>query len=464
MPSISRESFVLAAALLVLLVVPLQAEETRFGDVRQLTHGGENAEAYWSPDGERLVFQRTGPEGGCDQIFVVPADGSGDAVQRSSGAGRTTCAYFLAGGERILYSTTGFADPGCPAPPDRSRGYVWPVYRDYEIVIQGDDGGDPVRLTDNDAYEAEATVCPADGSIVFTSDRDGDLELYRMDADGSNVRRLTEVPGYDGGAFFSPDCSRLVWRASRPRGADLEEYRTLLAAGLVRPSLLELWVADADGANARQITYLGAASFAPSFFPDGERIAFASNWHAEGGREFDLWAIDLQGTRLERITETPGFDGFPHVSPDGTRLAFATNRFPGGPYETNVAVATWVDHEPRYEERAADRYLADVRWLADDAREGRGAGTAGLAAAADWLEERFREIGLAPGYGESYRQGIEIPVEVRTEEGTRLTLDDRELTLGEEWSVTGFAASGAAAAEVVPAGYGIVASELERDD
>ena len=444
-------------------VVPLVGEESHLGDLRQLTTGGENAEAYWSPDGERLVFQRTGPEGGCDQIFVVPADGSSGATQISPGEGRTTCAYFLSEGDGILYSTTGLADAACPAPPDHSRGYVWALYDTYEIVVRGS-GGELVRLTENEAYDAEATVCPVDGSIVFTSDRDGDLEIYRMDADGANVTRLTEAPGYDGGAFFSPDCSRIVWRASRPRGEEIEEYKALLAEGLIRPGRLEIWTADADGGNARQVTYLGAASFAPSFFPDGQRILFSSNWHHEGGREFDLWAVDVQGTRLERVTEKAGFDGFPMFSPDGTRLAFATNRFVEGANETNVAVAQWIDHEPRFEERAADRFLADVRWLSDAAREGRGAGTKGLADAADWLEAKFREIGLAPGYGDSYRQAIEIPVQVRTEEGTRLAIDGTELLLGEAWSVTGFSASGDASAEVVPAGYGIVAPELDRDD
>src|SRR5690606_12082845 len=188
------------------------------------------------------------------------------------------------------------------------------------------DGSELERLTVTDTYEAEATVCAKDGSIVFTSTRDGDLDLYRMDADGSNVRRLTDMPGYDGGAFFSADCSRIVWRASRPQGEALAEYRALLAEGLVRPGELELMVANADGSDARQVTYLGGANFAPYFFPDGRRIIFSSNHHDPAGREFDLFAIDVTGANLERITYSPGFDGFPMFSPDGTRLAFASNR------------------------------------------------------------------------------------------------------------------------------------------
>ena len=189
--------------------------ETRLAELRQLTFGGENAEAYWSPDGRELIFQSTRPPFACDQIFRLGVAPGAEPKLVSSGEGRTTCAYFTATG--ILYASTHLAGPACPAPPDRSQGYVWPVHPEYELFAAARDGADRRRLTDNQAYDAEATVCARDGSIVFTSSRDGDLELYRMDADGGNVQRLTDAPGYDGGAFFSPDCSRIVWRASRPR-------------------------------------------------------------------------------------------------------------------------------------------------------------------------------------------------------------------------------------------------------
>ncbi|MGH9360918.1 MAG: TolB family protein, partial [Thermoanaerobaculia bacterium] len=321
-----------------------EPREAHLADLRQLTHGGENAEAYWSPDGRELIFQARALTAGCDRIFRLPLD-TAAPVPVSSGEGRTTCSYFTADGKRILYSSTHLVGgPACPPPPDRSLGYVWPIYPSYEILLAQPDGSAPVRLTENDAYDAEATVCPKDGSIVFTSTRDGDLELYRMDPGGGKVERLTQAPGYDGGAFFSPDCSRIVWRASRPReGEELDDYRRLLGQGLVRPGKLELWVADADGSDARQLTYLGAASFAPSFFPSGERVIFSSNAGDPKGREFDLWAIDSDGSGLERITWTPGFDGFPMFSPDGTRLAFSSNRNQGQPGETNLFVARWVD-------------------------------------------------------------------------------------------------------------------------
>src|SRR5687768_8007220 len=251
----------------------LDARETHLADAVQLTDGGENAEAYWSPDGKQLVFQSSRPPFACDQIFRMSGDSRGEPVQVSTGKGRTTCAYFTSDGRRILYSSTHHAGDACPPPPDRSQGYVWPVDRNFEIWSALPDGSDLRRLTENDAYDAESTVCPVDGSVIFTSIRDGDLDLYRMTADGKAVTRLTRTPGYDGGAFFSSDCKKIVWRASRPAAAtELEDYQRLLAQGLVRPSKLEIWVANADGSDARQVTSLGAASFAPSFFPSGDRI------------------------------------------------------------------------------------------------------------------------------------------------------------------------------------------------
>ncbi|HEX9669278.1 MAG TPA: M28 family peptidase, partial [Thermoanaerobaculia bacterium] len=351
-----------------------------------------------------------------------------------------------------------------------------PVYESYEILLARPDGSEPVRLTENAAYDAESTVCAQDGSILFTSTRDGDLELYRMDAAGQNVRRLTDAPGYDGGAFFSPDCSKLVWRASRPReGAELDDYRRLLARGLVRPGKLELWTAEADGSEARQITYLGAASFAPSFFPSGERVIFSSNAGDRGGREFDLWAVNLDGSGLKRITWTPGFDGFPMFSPDGTRLALSSNRNQGAPGETNVFVAQWVDKAavPGGEGGGApggpgamgsDRFSADVRWLADDAREGRGVGTRGLAEAADWLAARFAARGLEPAGDEGgFFHRFEVPVEVAVGEGSGVTLDGAALARA-DFQPLSFSAAGTAAAPVVAAGYGITAGELGVDD
>jgi Tol biopolymer transport system component len=476
---------------------PLDAREVHLTDLLQLTRQGENAEAYWAPDGRELILQSTHPPYACDQIFRLAADGSGPMKLVSTGRGRTTCSYFTPDGSRILYSSTHLAAAECPPPPDRSHGYVWSIDGSYEIWSAKPDGTDLVRLTDNQAYDAETTVCPRDGTLIFTSTRDGDLDLYRMKPDGSEVKRLTNTPGYDGGAFFSRDCSQIVWRASRPKpGPELDEYKALLAKGLVRPTQLEIWVANADGTEARQVTYLGAASFAPYFYPDGKRIIFSSNYGDPKGREFDLWAINVDGSGLERITFTPGFDGFPMFSPDGTRLAFSSNRNPSAPGETDVFVASWVDRPAVKPDRPgahaasgtngisdaksasgsgaasaasaamapADRFAADVRWLADDAREGRGIGTKGLDEARDYLARRFRELGLERGgSGGSYMAPFSVPVSVEALPETAVRVDGAPVPR-DAYQPASFAASGEAAGEVVAAGYGISAPELEIDD
>jgi hypothetical protein len=457
-----------------------QPGEDHFGEIRQLTFGGENAEAYWSPDGSELILQSTHGPWQCDQIFrlAVPGlDGGGgvavgeDAAGAdemrlvSTGKGRTTCAYFTVDGTRILYSSTHRTSADCPPTPDRSQGYVWAIYNSYEIYSAAPDGSDIRQLTDNDAYDAEATVCPVDGSVIFTSTRDGDLELYRMNADGSDVKRLTHTPGYDGGAFFSRDCSHIVWRASRPReGKELEDYRALLARGLVRPSKLEIWVSEADGNEPRQITYLDAASFAPYFLPSGDRVIFSSNYGDPQGREFELWAVDTDGTDLERITYSPQFDGFPMFSPDGSRLAFSSNRNQAKPGETNVFVAQWNGKDAGVRvPTGADRFLADAGWLAADAREGRGIGTEGLKESTDWLAARFAEIGLEPAGSDGYLQPLDVPVAIEQEEGTRVLLDGAPVA-EDAFRPAAFSTSESIEGEVVPAGYGLTASELEIDD
>lgn len=429
--------------------------EVHLEDVRQLTFQGENAEAYWSPDGQELIYQSKSPPYECDQIFRVRPDKPSEKILVSTGKGRTTCAYFTyPGGDRILYASTHLADAACPPTPDFSQGYVWPIYPGYEIFSAALDGSDLVQMTDNEVYDAEATVCQVDGSILFTSTRDGDLDLYRMDADGSNVKRLTDAPGYDGGGFFSADCEQIVWRSSRPgEGKVLEDYQHLLTQGLIRPNKLELWVANADGSEARQITYLDAATFAPYFHPSGKKVLFSSNYGGNA-REFDIWSVDVDGSNLERITYTPGFDGFPMFSPDGKTLAFASNRNQGEPGETDVYVARWVEDG----RGPVDRYMDDVAWLSADLRDGRGVGTDGLDRAADWLVEQFASIGL-----EGFLQPFEVAVDVLVGESTRFEIDG-EVVDSEAWTVASFAASGAAEGEIVAAGYGITAPEHEIDD
>jgi TolB protein len=315
--------------------------ERHLANIRQLSFGGENAEAYFSFDGGRLVFQSTREGETCDQIYVMNADGTG-VRKVSSGRGRTTCAYFMPDGKRVLYASTHLGGDACPPKPDMSRGYVWAIYPDYDVFVSDLDGKRLDRLTATPGYDAEATISPDGKRIVFTSMRDGDLDLYSMKLDGTDVRRLTTDFGYDGGAFYSPDSSMIVFRASRPpEGAARERYRELLGRGLIEPRALEIWVMKADGSAKRQVTNNGAANFAPFFHPDGNRIIFSSNLADPRGRDFDLYLINTDGSNLERITYNETFDGFPMFSPDGKRLVFASNRLQAKPGETNLFIAEW---------------------------------------------------------------------------------------------------------------------------
>jgi Tol biopolymer transport system component len=335
------------AAGMAATVLPDDPAEPRLRNVRMLTNGGENAEAYFSADGEQLIFQATrAGESACDQIYVMNVDGTG--VRRlSSGEGRTTCAYFFPAGDRILYASTHEHDVACPAPPDYSRGYVWALY-EYDIYTAAPDGSDVQILFGGPGYDAEATISTDGSRIVFTSMRNGDLDIYTMNADGSDVRQLTDEPGYDGGAFFSPDGNRIVYRAWHPTDpAELADYRALLAQGLVRPSRMDIYVMDVDGSNRVQVTELPGASFAPYFHPSGERILFASNHHEPTGRNFDLYMVNLDGTGLERVTSHAEFDGFPMFSPDGRQLVFASNRGAAREGDTNIFIADWVEEPGR---------------------------------------------------------------------------------------------------------------------
>ncbi len=311
----------------------------------QLTFGGENAEAYFSADDRYLILQSTHGEYGCDQIFTLPASG-GELQLVSTGKGRTTCSYFFPAGDRILYSSTHAYDESCPPPPDYSMGYVWALYPEYEIFVADRDGGNLVQLTDTWGYDAEATISRDGQKIVFTSLRNGDLDIYTMNADGTDVRQLTDELGYDGGPFFSYDGTKIVYRAYHPETLEeRQDYLRLLGQNLIRPSKLDIFVMDADGSNKRQLTDNGTANFAPYFFPSGDRVIFASNVHDRGSRDFDLYAINIDGTELERITYHDEFDGFPMFNSDGSKLVWGSNRFNAKPGDTNIFIADWV-HDP----------------------------------------------------------------------------------------------------------------------
>jgi Tol biopolymer transport system component len=318
--------------------------ESHLQNVRQLTAGGQNAEAYWAFDGSALIYQAKKEGMECDQIFVLDPH-TAETSMVSTGEGRTTCSYFYPSGDEIIYSSTHHHDAFCPAEPDFSQGYVWPIYKTYDVFIANADGSNLRQLTTEDGYDAEATVSPTGDRVVFTSDRNGDLDLYSMNLDGTDVVQLTNRLGYDGGAFYSPDGSQIIWRAHYPEEGSPEaaDYVRLLQQGLIRPSTLEVYVMDADGSNIRQVTDVGGANFAPFWHPDGDKILWSSNHHDPAGREFDIFMINLDGTGMQQITHSAEFDGFPVFSPDGRYLAFASNRNNGGGDDTNVFIAEWVN-------------------------------------------------------------------------------------------------------------------------
>ena len=339
-------------------IVPVPSDSLRYpqekhlANIQQLTFGGDNAEAYWSFDSRKLVFQATRAEwnASCDQIFIMDTqhpekpDAVPDLV--STGKGRTTCAYFMPGNKSILYASTHMGNESCPhVPPRRDDGkYVWPIYPDYDIFVADLKGKIKKQLTSEPGYDAEATVSPKGDMIVFTSMRSGDLELYTMNIDGSGVKQLTNQLGYDGGAFFSPDGSKIVFRSSRPKTPDeIREYKAFLDEGLVQPTNMELYICNADGSGLKQLTKLGKANWAPFFTPDGKRIIFSSNHAAPRGYQFNLYLINLDGTGLEQVTFDKTFDSFPMFSPDGKKISFSSNRNNGGTRSTNLFVADWVD-------------------------------------------------------------------------------------------------------------------------
>lgn len=332
----------IAAALLAGSFILAGDSSNQFlSNIRQLTSGGENAEAYWSPDGKRLIFQSTRAGSKCDQIYVMNADGS-DQHMVSTGKGRTTCGYFLPDGKRILYASTHLASEACPPEADHSKGYVWAVYPGYDIFIANADGSGLKRITNADGYDAEATVNWKTRKIIYTSMASGDLDLWEMNLDGSGKKQITHTFGYDGGAVFSHDGKRIVWRGNHPSApADKKKYADLLHENLTSPMKMELFVADADGSNARQITDFGCASFAPTFSPDDRQILFASNKHACDSSKFELYVINTDGSGLRQVTSFGGFTSFPEFSPDGRKVAFVSDWKAPARYEFNIFTADW---------------------------------------------------------------------------------------------------------------------------
>jgi TolB protein len=320
-------------------------KEVHFTNIKMLTDEGENAEAYFSFDDKQLIYQSRHGAYKCDQIFTMTIDGLGKKLV-STGKGRTTCSFFFPDGKRILYASTHAADSACPTPPDYSHGYVWKVYNTYDLFTANCDGSDPQALVPHPGYDAEATISPIGDKIVFTSQRNGDLDIYVMNLDGSDLKQLTNRLGYDGGPFFSWDGKKIVYRSYYPETSEeIDRYKKLLSKQLIEPSRFQIWVMDADGKNKRQITNNEFANFAPFYHPDNHRIIFCSNLNSQDPRhpDFNLWMINENGTGLEQISFFEGFDGFPMFTSAGKKIVFASNRFNQKPHDTNVFIADWIE-------------------------------------------------------------------------------------------------------------------------
>ncbi len=378
------------------------AQESNLRNITKLTFGGDNAEAYFSPDGKKLTMQITNPTIGahCDQIYLLELGkkqyATKDLKLVSTGLGRTTCSFFMPDGKHIIYASTHKGNRNCPPKPEpRKDGkYLWPIYRDFDIFIADLNGKITKQLTNAPGYDAEAVVSPDGKYIVFTSTRSGDLELWRMDIDGKNLKQLTFGLGYDGGAFFSHDSKKLVFRSSRPKTPEeIKEYKDLLAQDLVAPTNMEIYTMNIDGTDLKQVTHLGKANWSPYFHPSDKKILFSSNHHSTRGYDFQIYSIDTDGTNLKQVTYESEFNAFPMFSPDGKKLVFSSNRQGDKPHETNVFIADWVDFDAA--EFVNEKGLKkDITYLSSDLLQGRLAGSEGEAKAADYIVATLKNLGL----------------------------------------------------------------------
>ncbi|WP_304342697.1 M20/M25/M40 family metallo-hydrolase [Chryseobacterium koreense] len=400
------------------------SQETNLKNIKKLTFGGDNAEAYFSPDSKKLTMQVTNPEIGahCDQIYLLDLNhqnlGTKDLKLISTGNGRTTCSFFMPDGKHILYASTHEANKECPPKPaPRADGkYLWPIYAEFDIYIADLNGKIVKKLTDSPGYDAEAVVSPDGKYIVFTSTRSGDLELWRMDIDGKNLKQLTFGLGYDGGAFFSHDSKKLVFRSSRPTSEkDIREYKELLAENLVAPTNMEIYTMNIDGTDLKQVTHLGKANWSPYFHPSDKKILFSSNHHSTRGYDFQIYSIDLDGKNLRQITYESEFNAFPMFSPDGKKLVFSSNRNGDKPHETNVFIADWIDTDA-HEIVSGNNLKKTVTYLASDDLQGRLTGSQGAEKAADFISKEFKKLNLKPLSGKDYDQNFDYSVKLNPHE------------------------------------------------
>lgn len=398
-------------------------QEKNLKNIQKLTFGGDNAEAYFSPDGNKLTLQVNNPKMGmsCDQIYLMnlqnPPYSTDKLKAISSGKGRTTCSYFMPDGKHIIYASTFASNEACPAPPKPHDGkYLWAVYPEFEIYMADLDGKIVKQLTNSPGYDAEAVVSPDGKKIAFTSTRSGDLELWTMDIDGTNLKQITNGLGYDGGSFFSHDSKKLVFRSSRPKTeADIADYKGLLKDNVVAPTEMEIYTCNIDGSDIKQITHLGKANWAPYFHPSDKKIIFSSNHHSTHGYDFQLYMIDLDGTNLKQITWESEFNAFPMFSPNGKKLVWSSNRMQDSKRETNVFIADWIDSDET-ENTKPELLKKHISYLASEALKGRLTGSEGEQKAADYLSTQFKSLGLKPYGGKNYIQKFDYKVRLNTKD------------------------------------------------
>lgn len=405
--------------LLALIFHNISGQEKHLKNIKKLTFGGDNAEAYFSPNSQMLTLQVSNPKAGipCDQIFLYDLQSktySSDNLKLiSTGKGRTTCSYFMPDGKHILYASTHAASNECPAPPKAKDGkYLWAVYPEFDIYMADLNGKMVKQLTNSPGYDAEAVVSPDGKKIAFTSTRSGDLELWTMNIDGTNLKQITNGLGYDGGSFFSHDSKKLVFRSSRPKTEkEIADYKELLKENVVAPTEMEIYTCNVDGSNLKQITQLGKANWAPFFHPSDKKIIFSSNHHSTRGYDFQLYMIDIEGENLEQITWESEFNAFPMFSPDGKKLVFSSNRQQSAARETNVFIADWVDTDDTEMAKTAN-LKKNISFLAADDLKGRLTGSKEETVAANYLVNQFKSLKLKPYDGKNYIQDFNYKVKV----------------------------------------------------
>ena len=411
-----------------LTVITSFGQETNLKNIQKLTFGGDNAEAYFSPDGSKLTLQISNPKANipCDQIFLYDLAkktvGTKNLSLISTGKGRTTCSYFMPDGKHIIYASTHASSSECPAPPKPHDGkYLWAVYPEFDIYIADLNGNIVKQLTNTPGYDAEAVVSPDGKKIAFTSTRSGDLELWTMDIDGTNLKQITFGLGYDGGSFFSHDSKKLVFRSSRPKTeAEIADYKYLLAENVVAPTEMEIYTCNVDGSDIKQITHLGKANWAPFFHPSDKKIIFSSNHHSTRGYDFQLYTIDIDGKNVKQITYESEFNAFPMFSPDGKKLVFSSNRQQGAARETNVFIADWVDTDPA-EVVNQEKLKSHISYLASDKLGGRLAGSPNEKLAADYLSNQLKSVGLKPYNGKNYIQKFDYKLKLNPKDSLAIT-------------------------------------------